>query len=187
MIDTKVGLLEVKPAVEHKELMAPKVAQMLLNNFANAKINIAEIDPNLSDTAAFCANYQIPIENAANCVVLEAKRADKKWFAACVILGSTRADINGLAKRTLDARKVSFARMEEAVAQTEMEYGAITPIGLPAEWSILIDKAVIDSSYVIIGSGIRKSKIIIPGNVLSSIPNAQVLESLGNKIQPNGV
>ena len=88
MIDTQVGTLVVKPAVGHQELMAPKVAQMLLNNFANAKIGIAEIDPNLSDTAAFCANYQIPIENAANCVVLEAKRADKKWFAACVILGS---------------------------------------------------------------------------------------------------
>jgi prolyl-tRNA editing enzyme YbaK/EbsC (Cys-tRNA(Pro) deacylase) len=107
--------------------------------------------------------------------------------SACVILGSTRADINGLAKRTLDARKVSFARMEEAVAQTEMEYGAITPIGLPREWSILIDKAVVDSGYAIIGSGIRKSKIIIPGNVLSAIPNVQVLESLGNKIQPDRV
>jgi hypothetical protein len=80
MIDTKVGTLVVKSAVEHQELMAPKVAQMLLNNFTNAKINIAEIDPNLSDTAAFCANYQIPVENAANCVVLEAKRADKRWF-----------------------------------------------------------------------------------------------------------
>ena len=96
-----------------------------------------------------------------------------------MILGSTRADVNGLARRTLDARKVSFAPMEQAVAQTGMEYGAITPVGLPADWSILIDKAVADSEYVIIGGGVRKSKIVVPGNFLASLPNAQVLEGLG--------
>ena len=72
--------------------------------------------------------------------------------------------------------------MEQAVIQTGMEYGAITPIGLPAEWSILIDKAVADSPRVIIGSGIRKSKLAVPGSVLASLPNAQVLEGLGRSV-----
>lgn len=119
------------------------------------------------------------MEQAANCVVLEAKRGEKTWFAACVILGSTRADVNGLARRTFDARKVSFAPMEKAVAETGMEFGAITPVGLPRNWSILIDKAVADSDYVIIGSGIRKSKLAVPGSFLASLPNAQVLDGLG--------
>ncbi len=124
------------------------------------------------------------MNQVANCVILEAKRADKVWLAACVILGSTRADVNGLARRTLDARKVSFAPMEKAVTESKMEYGAITPIGLPETWSILVDKAVTDSEYVIIGSGIRKSKLAIPGSLFASVVNAQILNGLA-KIPEN--
>jgi prolyl-tRNA editing enzyme YbaK/EbsC (Cys-tRNA(Pro) deacylase) len=111
--------------------------------------------------------------------VLEAARADRSWFAACVVLGTTRADVNRLARRTLEARKVSFASMEKAITQTDMEYGAITPIGLPEDWPILIDKRVDDAESVVIGSGMRKSKIIVPGRLLGSLPNAQILEGLG--------
>jgi prolyl-tRNA editing enzyme YbaK/EbsC (Cys-tRNA(Pro) deacylase) len=96
-----------------------------------------------------------------------------------VVLGSTRADVNGLARRTLDARKVSFAPMDKAVSQTGMEYGGITPIGLPLDWPILVDKAVVDSEWVIIGSGIRKSKLVVPGSFFRTLPNVQVLEGLG--------
>ena len=71
--------------------------------------------------------------------------------------------------------------MEQAVAQTGMEYGAITPVGLPPGWAILIDKKVADSDYVIIGSGIRKSKLAVSGKFLASLPNAQVLECLGQQ------
>ena len=179
MLSLSIGKLDVKPAIENAELLAPKVAEMLATNLATANIGVAEIDPGLSDTAAFCEAYEIPLALAANCVVLEAKRADRTWFAVCVIPGNTRADINGLARRTLDAKKVSFAPMEKAIAETGMEYGAITPIGLPKDWPILIDKAVIDSQSVIIGSGIRKSKLIVPGAVLSLLENVQVLDALG--------
>ncbi|MBC7836449.1 YbaK/EbsC family protein [Acetobacteraceae bacterium] len=174
----QLGTLEISPALEHPELLANAVSAAL-KNLQGGEVGVTAIDPNLSDTAAFCEHYQVGMHQAANCVVLEAKRADKKWFAACVILGSMRADINGVVRRTLDARKVSFAKMEEAVAVTGMEFGAITPVGLPGEWSLLIDKAVIDAPLVTIGSGIRKSKLIVPGSFLASLPNAQVLEGLG--------
>ncbi len=182
MLSLSIGKLDVKPAIEHTELLGPSVAAALAIISGAAKIGVAEIDPGLSDTAAFCQHYEIPIEQAANCVVLEAKRGDRTWFAVCVILASTRADINGLARRTLDAKKVSFAPMEKAVAETGMEYGAITPIGLPKDWPILIDKAVVDSESVIIGSGIRKSKLIVPGAVLAVLENVQVLDGLGKAI-----
>lgn len=178
-MEIHLGSLKIISAKEHPELLAESVAQALSSIPDADTIGVAEIDPVLSDTAVFCDYYQVGMNQAANCVVLEAKRADRSWFAACVILGSTRADVNGLARRTLDARKVSFAPMEQAVAQTGMEYGAITPVGLPDGWSILIDKAVADLEYVIIGSGMRKSKLVIPGHVLASIPNVQVLEGLG--------
>lgn len=69
--------------------------------------------------------------------------------------------------------------MEKAISLSAMEYGAITPIGLPASWPILVDKAVADSKQVIIGNGLRKSKLAISGKTLASLPNTQILEGLG--------
>ena len=178
-MNIKLGRLNIVLAKEHPELLANIVLQALINLPRNKEIGVAEIDPTLSDTIAFCDYYQVAMNQAANCVILEATRADRTWFAACVVLGTTRADINGLARRTLDARKISFASMDKAVSLSTMEYGAITPIGLPPSWPILIDKAVADSQSVIIGSGIRKSKLAIPGQILASLPNVQVLEGLG--------
>ncbi len=180
-MNIELGTLNFLPAKDHPELLADAVSRALINLSDADEIGVTEIDANLSDTAAFCEFYKVEMNQAANCVVLEAKRADRTWLAACVIFGNTRADVNGLARRTLDARRVSFAPMEEAVKQTGMEYGAITPVGLPADWSILIDKAVADSAYVIIGSGIRKSKLAIPGKILASLPNVQVLDGLGRE------
>jgi prolyl-tRNA editing enzyme YbaK/EbsC (Cys-tRNA(Pro) deacylase) len=179
-----LGSLAIVPAQEHPELMAQKVMEAFSPLSGADGVGVAEIDPALSDTAAFCEKYQVGMHQAANCVVLEATRAERTWYAACVVLGSTRADVNGLARRTLDARRVSFAPMEKAVELTAMEYGAITPIGLPSDWPILIDKAVADSAYVIIGSGIRKSKLAVPGSFLATLPNVHVLEGLGRAAAP---
>ncbi len=183
-MDIHLGTLNIVSVSEHPELVIKKVLETLLSLPGANEAGVAEIDPMLSDTAAFCKEYQVGMDQAVNCVILEAKRAEQTWFAACVIPGSTRADVNGLARRTLDARRVSFAPMDQAVTQTGMEYGAITPIGLPGNWPILIDKAVIDAEYIILGSGIRKSKLALPGKLLINLPNAKILEGLGR--QPSG-
>lgn len=181
-----LGALEFLPAAEHPELVAGVVSKAFLNGLNTEGVGVTQIDPALSDTAAFCEHYKVGMNQSANCVVLEAKRADRSWLAACVILGNTRADINGVVRRMLDARKVSFAKMEEAVAKSAMEFGAITPLGLPADWTILIDRAVVDSEYVIIGSGIRGSKLAVPGSFFALLPNVQILEGLGqSKILTN--
>jgi prolyl-tRNA editing enzyme YbaK/EbsC (Cys-tRNA(Pro) deacylase) len=174
-----LGNLQSTPALDHPELLASRAAEMIKTLPENTEIGVAEIDPNFSDTAAFCAEYGITPDVTANCVIIEAKRGEKSTFAACVILATTRADVNGLVRRTLDARKASFAPMEAAVAQSGMEYGAITPIGLPSSWPILIDSKILDLPQIVIGSGIRKSKLILPGKILASLPNAQILEGLG--------
>jgi prolyl-tRNA editing enzyme YbaK/EbsC (Cys-tRNA(Pro) deacylase) len=178
-MEMTLGALKIVPAVQHLELVASKVAEVITGGFGASEIGVAEIDPALSDTAAFCDYYKVGLDCSANCVVLEAKRADRTWFAACLVLATTRADVNGLARKTLDARRVSFAAMDEAIAKTQMEYGGITPIGLPDDWMILIDKAVVTTEHVIIGGGIRKSKLILPGRLLANLPNAQVLDGLG--------
>jgi len=136
---------------------------------------VSEIDPGLADTAAFCEHYEIGLGISANCVVVEARRADRVWFAACVVLATTRADVNGIVRKHLGARKISFAPMDAAVSLTGMEYGGITPVGLPDDWPILVDRNVIGQDRVIIGSGIRGSKLLAATEVLASLPNAEVL------------
>ena len=94
------------------------------------------------------------------------------------VLATTRADVNGVVRRLLNVRKASFAPMAEVVELTGMEYGGITPIGLPDEWPILVDARVTATPYVIIGSGVRHSKIAIPGPAVGVLPNAQVVVDL---------
>lgn len=100
-------------------------------------------------------------------------------LAACVVLATTRADVNGLVRRHLGVRKASFAPMDTAVGESGMEYGGITPIGLPATWPLLVDAAVADTPYVIIGSGRRRGKLLVPGKALASLPGVELLEGLG--------
>ncbi|HEY6646582.1 MAG TPA: YbaK/EbsC family protein, partial [Mycobacterium sp.] len=100
---------------------------------------------------------------------------DREWFAACLVLATTRADVNGIVRKHLGARKISFAPMDSAVSVTGMEYGGITPVGLPADWPLLVDLNVMDQQHVIIGSGIRGSKLLAATEVLASLPNAEVL------------
>ena len=118
------------------------------------------------------------LDESANCVVLAARREGRAWFAACVVLATTRADVNGLAKKQLGASKISFAPMGDAVAASAMEYGGITPIGLPPDWPILVDGDVVNRR-VVVGSGVRRSKLILPGALLAALPNVTVLGGLG--------
>jgi prolyl-tRNA editing enzyme YbaK/EbsC (Cys-tRNA(Pro) deacylase) len=138
----------------------------------------APIDPDVADTAAFCATYGVAMEDSANCVVIAGRRGDLTRYAACVVLATTRADVNGVVRKRLEARKASFAPMDEAVTLTGMEFGGITPIGLPQSWPILIDRAVLDRDVVVIGSGLRRSKIALRSAALAALPGAEVIDGL---------
>lgn len=173
---------DLAPAESRPELLAqPVVAAM--ETFPRERataILAAPIDPTLSDTAAFCAHYGVPGAASANCVIVAGKRNGEERFAAVVILATTRADINGTARRQLDVRKISFAPMDTATGMTGMEYGGITPIGLPAGWPILLDRAVAQAGPVVIGSGLRTAKIVIDGAVLGALPGAVILDGLAH-------
>jgi prolyl-tRNA editing enzyme YbaK/EbsC (Cys-tRNA(Pro) deacylase) len=169
-VTVEVGKLTFVPASEAPELVAEPVRPHLRDG-----LWVSAIDPDLADTAAFCEHYDIGLDVSANCVVVEARRADRVWYAACVVLATTRADVNGIVRKHLGARKISFAPMDSAVTLTAMEYGGITPVGLPDDWAILVDTNVIDREKVIVGSGIRGSKLLVATDVLRSLPNAEVL------------
>jgi prolyl-tRNA editing enzyme YbaK/EbsC (Cys-tRNA(Pro) deacylase) len=177
-----IGRLLSVPALERPDLLAPPVALALKAWRGQASVEsvqVAEIDPDLAHTVQFCAAYDVRLEESANCVVVATRRGQERRLVACVVLATTRADVNGLVRRHVDARKATFAPMEVAVAQSGMEYGGITPIGLPADWPLLVDAAVAAVPHVVVGSGLRRSKLILSGQALLTLPDAQLIIGLG--------
>lgn len=137
-----------------------------------------EIDPNFADTAEFTVHYQWPPEHSANTIVVHGKRNGETRTALCVALASTRLDTNRAVKAALDVRKVSFAPLDVAIAETRMEHGSITPFGAPADWPILIDERVARAGLVVLGGGKRLLKVVVDGQSLHALPNAQVISDL---------
>ncbi len=172
------GTLTILPAAEHPHLVAEPVRRMLAGWEHAHEVGVAEIDPALADTAAMTQAYAVPLESSANCVVVMGRRAGEERTAACVVRADTRADVNNVVKRTLDVRKASFLDHDRAVAETGMEYGGITPFGLPDGWRLLVDAAVTSIDTAILGSGIRGSKLFLPGRLLAFLPGAEVVEDL---------
>ncbi|GAA1701627.1 YbaK/EbsC family protein [Kribbella yunnanensis] len=166
-----LGKLAWQPAADVPELLAPPTRDALGDLPAYA----AAIDPGLADTAAFCAEYDVPMAASANCVIVLGKRGGESSYAAVLVLADDRADVNGVIRKHLGVRKISFTAQDDAVGTTGMEYGGITPIGLPVEWPVLVDEAVVAAGLVVIGSGIRASKILIDGTELAKLPTATVL------------
>jgi prolyl-tRNA editing enzyme YbaK/EbsC (Cys-tRNA(Pro) deacylase) len=166
------------PAADHPELLAPSVAAALASWAARDQVAVVEIDPELADTAAMSEAYDVPMSAGANCVVVAGRRDGIERVAACVVRADTRADVNNRVKRLLDVRKASFLSMDRAVEESSMEYGGITPVGLPAEWRVLVDARAVEIDVAVIGSGVRRSKLLLPGRLLAELPGAEVVDDL---------
>lgn len=179
MTSHTLGRLVPVPALDRPDLLAEPVARALAGWEHAGEVGVVEIDPELADTAAMTEAYDVPLDSSANCVVVSGKRAGDERIAACLVRADTRADVNNLVKRTLDVRKCSFHPMDRAVEETAMEYGGITPVGLPDGWRLLIDASVLEIEAAIIGSGVRRSKLLVPGRLFGELPGAEVLTGLG--------
>ncbi len=175
----RLGTLVPLSALARPDLVAPPVAELLRSWPDSADVSVVEIDPELADTAAMTAAYDLPLTASANCVVVAGRRDGEERVAACVVRADTRADVNNLVKRTLDVRKASFLSMERAVEESGMQYGGITPLGLPVGWRLLVDSRVLEIDVAIVGSGVRRSKLLLPGAALARLPGAEVIDALG--------
>ncbi len=177
--------LPLEPAINRPDLLPPSIVE-LLNSWTGSTpvedILVAPIDPDFAGSAEFCEKYDVAPEDGANCVIVEAIRGETHTLAACLVPVNCKADINKTAKKILDARKISFAPLDKVLQETGMEYGGVTPVGLPKDYIILIDSRIILKDRIIVGGGYRKSKISIPGKALGELPNAQVIEGLGIEI-----
>jgi prolyl-tRNA editing enzyme YbaK/EbsC (Cys-tRNA(Pro) deacylase) len=173
-----LGTLVSLPVGDRPDLLAPSVAAALSGWPHADDVAVVEIDPEVADTAAMSAAYDLPMTTGANCVVVAGRRDGEERVAACLVRADTRADVNNLVKRTLDVRKASFLPMERAVDESGMEYGGITPLGLPAGWRVMMDPLVLDIEVAVIGSGVRRSKLLVPGRLLAELPRAELVEGL---------
>lgn len=180
---TRVGSLDWHPALDRLDLLAEPVARALTDWAHAPSVTVAPIDPSVADTAALARAHDVPLDASANCVVVSGRRAGDERVAACLVLATTRADVNGVVRRRLDVRKASFLPTDDAVQRSGMEYGGITPLGLPAGWPVLVDAAVLDVPVAVIGSGIRASKLALPGALAAELPGAVVVPGLA---QPAG-
>ncbi|MEV6651724.1 YbaK/EbsC family protein [Streptomyces sp. NPDC051219] len=173
---------DARPAPDCLELLTRPVADAVRawrGTVPAEQIIYVDTDPAIADTAAFVEHYgRDLLDRSANCVVVAGKRGGESTLAACVVPSAGRVDVNGAVRRQLGARKASFAPMDTAVEQSAMEYGGITPLGLPANWPLLVDSALVDIPHVLIGSGRRRGKIIVPGKLFAELPGAVVLDGL---------
>jgi prolyl-tRNA editing enzyme YbaK/EbsC (Cys-tRNA(Pro) deacylase) len=174
-----IGQLRSIPVLSRPDLVARPVFDALARWSHGEEVAVVEIDPQLADTAAMTQAYGVPLSMSANCVVVAGKRAGEERIAACVVRADTRADVNGYVRRALDVRKASFLAMDRAVAETSMEYGGITPVGLPDTWRVLVDARVAGLERAVIGSGLRRSKLVLTGPDLAELPRAEVVPFLG--------
>jgi len=185
---TVLGTLPWVRAVDRPDLLADPVraaveAWLAADPAVADAVLVTEIDPDLADTAALTAAYDLPPAASANCVLVSGRREGVERVAAAVVRATTRADVNATVKRLLDVRKASFLPTDRAVAESGMEYGGITPLGLPAGYRVLVDARVaVDDpdagGTVVIGSGLRRSKIALPGALLARAPGVEVVDGL---------
>ena len=140
---------------------------------------IIECDPELSDTQVFCEHYGHSLEESANVIVAVGK-SEPRQFVACVLLATSRLDINHCVRKRLGVRRASFASAEETKKMTGMEIGGVTVFGLPESLPIWVDHRVMEPEFIILGGGSRSIKLKISPDVFRRIDNAIIVEGLAS-------
>jgi prolyl-tRNA editing enzyme YbaK/EbsC (Cys-tRNA(Pro) deacylase) len=140
-------------------------------------------EPDLADTAAFCEAYGVPPEKSANTILVASRRPEGR-IVACLVLATTRLDVNGLVRQRMGVRKASFADAETTQALTGMAIGGVTIFGLPADVPVWVDSRVLDNDWVVIGAGTRTAKIRLDPGQLEGLEGFEIVEDLGRLPTP---
>ena len=143
----------------------------------DTEYELIEIDPDLADTAAFCAHYGYPADQSGNAILIASKKPPGR-YAACLVLATTRLDVNSRVRKLMGVRKVSFAPADATAALTGMMIGGVTPFALPEDVPLYIDSRIMDLDWVIVGGGSRSLKLKVDPAALAAMPNAEVIEDL---------
>ena len=153
----------------------PQIRGFLENS--GLAFEVWDCDPDLADTAQFCAYYGVPAENSANTILVRSKTGERK-HALCVLLATHLLDVNHTVRKKLGARRVSFADAQETREITGMEIGGVTPIGLPPELPVWVDDMIMQREYIILGGGNRSSKLKVPPELVYRLPAVEIVPGL---------
>ncbi len=145
--------------------------------------DVLECSPELADTAAFCEHYGFTLEEAANTIVVTSKKVDPPRYAVCVVLGTTRLDVNRAVRGLLGVKRASFADADTTTALTGMLVGGVTAPGIQG-LPIYVDRAVMDADRVVMGGGNRSSKIVLAPAELRKLPGIEVVDGLATPREP---
>jgi prolyl-tRNA editing enzyme YbaK/EbsC (Cys-tRNA(Pro) deacylase) len=148
--------------------------------------DVMDCDPALADTADFCAAYGIAMEDSANAIMVIGKASSAAVppvYAVCLVLATTRLDVNRVVRKRLGTKKASFAPPDVTAARTGMTMGGVTPFGLPADLPLWIDSRVMARERVVVGGGSRSAKVIGPPSMLLTIPTAEVVDDLAQPVE----
>ncbi len=178
-----LGTLQFKSLDENHNLVCDSIITLAQSLDEAMRPLVAEIDPQYMNGKALGEHYGINIDDGANCVIIEAKNNESSEFVAVVIPVGNRADLNGFVKKHLGARRVSLAPLDKVIEATGMEYGSITPFGLPSSWKILIDEVLMNKEKIIIGGGKQISKLLVPTAVFKILPNVEIIKGLSSPIE----
>ena len=135
------------------------------------------VDPSFADTAEFCEKYGYSMEESGNTIIVASKRGVTK-YAACIVLGIDRLDVNKKVRNLMEVSRLSFANAEATINLTGMMIGGVTAFGLPNDLSVYVDSKVMATPRLILGGGSRSGKIVLNPKELLKNPAIQVIEGL---------
>lgn len=153
----------------------PKVQEALDAN--DIQYEVFPCDPGLADTAAFCEHYGFKLDQSANTILVASKKVEPTKYAACVVLATTKLDVNKKVCKLLEVKRASFANGEETVELTGMMIGGVVAIGIE-DMPIYVDSAVMKQEKVVMGGGNRSTKLLLDPKELEKLPNVQIIEEL---------
>lgn len=157
------------------DLLDPGVCGALRD--AGIEYDVLACDPQLADTAAFCEHYGFTLEQAANTIIVASKKVDPPRYAVCVVLGTTRLDVNKKVSELIGVKRLSFADAEVTIQLTGMMIGGVTPFGIAA-LPLYVDAGVMEQSQVVMGGGNRSSKVLLHPRELAKLPGMVVVDGL---------
>ena len=178
--------LNFKNILDNKQLVAKTTYECIMNTFSEEEMNnifVAEIDSNYMEGIRLCSHYNIDVKMGVNCLICECKRGESKNYAALLVPTGYKYNMSSTVRKYTNSRMVSVAPLEYVLEQTKMEYGSINPIGLPNDWKIFIDPKVMEVKNIICGSGLQKSKLLLPSQYLLKLNNVEILKDLAKECQ----
>lgn len=176
-----IGKLCFEPVIEHEEMVPEVIFQTVKNWSGKVKKEsflVAEIDPIFAGGKELCEHYDIDIKIGANCLVVEGKRNKQSSYAVCLVPVGYKYNMSSVIRKAMNMRQVSVAPLQMVLDTVQMEYGSITPIGLPIDWPLYIDPLVMKNERIIIGGGFVKCKLSILTQALLDMPNSVVLDGV---------